>query len=110
MDEKQVSQLIAIHGGKFPDWAITQLPEILSQMDVTTASVCLCQAKDPTITLLLSIFLGHLGIDRLYIGDTTLGILKLLTCGGCGIWTIIDWFLIMGATKERNYTMLTCGR
>ena len=43
---------------------------------------------------------GYLGIDRFLIGDTGLGIAKLLTCGGLGVWTIIDWFLIMGATSE----------
>jgi hypothetical protein len=31
-----------------------------------------------------------------------MGIGKLLTCGGLGIWAIIDWFLIMGATREKN--------
>ena len=41
-------------------------------------------------TLLLSIFLGSLGIDRFYLGDTGAGIGKLLTLGGCGIWYIID--------------------
>ena len=40
--------------------------------------------------LLLSIFLGHFGIDRFYMGLTGTGILKLLTFGGCGIWWIID--------------------
>jgi hypothetical protein len=32
-----------------------------------------------------------------------MGIGKLLTCGGVGIWTIIDWFSIKKATKELNY-------
>ena len=45
---------------------------------------------------------GQLGIDRFMIGDTGMGIGKLLTCGGLGIWAIIDWFLIMGATREKN--------
>ena len=54
------------------------------------------------LLLLLSIFLGCLGIDRFYIGDIGLGIFKLITCGGFGFWAIIDWFLIMGATKSKN--------
>ena len=36
------------------------------------------------------------------LGDTGLGVAKLLTCGGCGIWAIIDWFLIKGKTYEYN--------
>ena len=61
------------------------------------------RSKDPTIVLLISIFLGQFGIDRFFVGDTMMGVLKLITCGGCGIWTIIDWFLIMGVTKDKNY-------
>lgn len=58
--------------------------------------------KDPTMMLIVSILAGALGIDRFIIGDTGLGIGKLLTCGGLGIWALVDLFLIMGATKEKN--------
>jgi len=60
------------------------------------------QFKDPTIMLIVSFLGGTLGIDRFMIGDTGLGVAKLLTCGGLGIWALIDLFLIMPATKEKN--------
>lgn len=50
--------------------------------------------KDWPSALLISIFLGWLGVDRFYLGYTGLGILKLLTGGGCGIWSLVDSVLI----------------
>ena len=50
--------------------------------------------KSKTTALILSILLGELGIDRFYLGYTGLGILKLLTGGGFGIWWLVDIILI----------------
>lgn len=68
--------------------------------------------KDPTTVLLVSILVPLLtgnivsGVDRIMIGETGLGILKILTYGGLGIWTIIDWFIIQDKTKRYNYNEL----
>lgn len=56
--------------------------------------------KEYIIALLFSIFLGYLGIDRFYMGQVGIGIGKLLTLGGCGIWYLIDIILI--ATRSSN--------
>lgn len=62
--------------------------------------------KDPSIALVSSILGGTLGIDRFYIGDVGLGIAKLLTLGGLFIWTLIDLFLIMSATRDKNAALM----
>lgn len=53
------------------------------------------QKKSFVTAVLLSFFLGWLGIDRFYLGYKGLGILKLVTCGGIGIWSLIDFILIV---------------
>jgi TM2 domain-containing membrane protein YozV len=58
--------------------------------------------KDRGIMLGISIVFGCWGVDRFMLGDTGIGILKLLTFGLCGILAIIDWFKIQGMTDEYN--------
>ena len=80
------------------------LKEKLAAMDESKFTmVSTVELKDPTTILLVSIFLGGLGIDRFMLGDTGMGILKLLTGGCCGILTIIDWFTVSKKTKELNF-------
>ncbi len=77
--------------------------QLLALNDYRQERILRLQLKSPTGAFLLSFFFGCYGFDRFYIGDIGLGFLKLLTFGGCGIWTIIDWFKISGMTKQRNY-------
>ena len=60
----------------------------------TAAPTAADERKDWLAALLLSIFLGQLGVDRFYMGYIGLGVVKLLTAGGCGIWWLIDVILI----------------
>lgn len=83
---------------------ITALRDKLAYMDDGKFSlISAVELKDPTTILLISIFLGGLGIDRFMIGDIGMGILKLLTGGLCGVLTIIDWFTISKKVKELNF-------
>ncbi len=58
--------------------------------------------KEWLVTLLLSIFLGSLGIHRFYVGKIGTGILQLITLGGCGIWTLIDIIMIVTGNFKDN--------
>lgn len=51
-------------------------------------------------SIFLSLFLGWLGIDRFYLGYICLGILKLITFGGCGIWWFADFFIMLFKTTD----------
>jgi len=87
-----------------------KLPFIRAQLEnLDDSKFMIIQAldyKDPNTMLLISIFGGHLGIDRFMLGQTGLGVLKLLTCGGIFIWTIVDWFLIMDISRDHNFDKL----
>ena len=71
--------------------------------DAAPAAAAQVSPKSWLATLLLSIFLGELGIDRFYLGKIGTGILKLITLGGFGIWWIIDIILtIAGAATDKQ--------
>lgn len=107
LDQQKIDMYILTNQKYFPAEKIMYLKDKLRTMDDEKFSlISTIDLKDPTTLLLVSIFLGSLGIDRFMIGDTGMGILKLLTCGCCGILTLIDWFTISKKVKEVNFNKL----
>jgi len=60
-------------------------------------------SKSQLVAALLCFFLGGLGIHRFYLGYTTIGVIQLLTLGGCGIWALIDLIrILLGDLGPKN--------
>ncbi len=62
--------------------------------------------RDWLVALLLAIFVGKFGVDRFYTGHIGLGLLKLFTCGGFGIWWMIDIILAVGSYRDSDGLLL----
>lgn len=107
MEAQKVDLFIMTNAKFFESHQVAPIRDRLLQLDESKwGLIQTLQFRDPTMMLIVSLLGGGFGIDRFMLGETGMGIGKLLTCGGFGIWTIIDWFLIMGATREKNVTKL----
>ncbi|MDL2214572.1 TM2 domain-containing protein [Dysgonomonas sp. OttesenSCG-928-M03] len=104
----KIDLFLTIHGSKFMAYQQEQVRQYLAGLSDEQLQKAINQDyKDPMMMMLISLMGGTLGIDRFVLNDTVLGVLKLITCGGFMIWTIIDWFLIQEMTREYNFNLLT---
>ena len=107
MDSSKVDMYIMANAKFFEGHQIPALRDRLLKMD--DSKFILLQTlnlKDPTTILIVSLLAGPLAIDRFMLGDTGLGVAKLLTCGGFMVWTIVDYFLVMGRAREVNLEII----
>lgn len=103
----QVDMFLAIHLSDLPAEMLPSIRQALMTLPPEKMQMLMAiDFKSPTLALILSIFFGEIGIDRFYLGDIGLGVGKLLTGGGCGIWWLVDLFFITSATKRKNYEKL----
>ncbi|MCI9293240.1 MAG: TM2 domain-containing protein [Erysipelotrichaceae bacterium] len=108
MDKQNIDMYLTANAKYFEPSAIPVLRQKLERADDEAfTALQASDLKDPTAILLISIFLGGLGIDRFMVGDTGMGVLKLLTGGCCGILTIIDWFTISKKAKQKNLATIS---
>ena len=106
MNAQFVDSFIAAKGSMF---AAEQLEEVrnmlLNAPDSKEAAVTALNFKNPTTILIGAIF-GCYGVDRFMMGEVGLGIAKIITCGGCWIWWIVDMISAMKRARQYNYNAL----
>jgi TM2 domain-containing membrane protein YozV len=81
---------------------VRQLRKELKSKEMLTGAATQSGGKSQLVALLLCFFLGGLGIHRFYLGYTTIGVIQLLTAGGCGIWALIDLIRIITGDLQPN--------
>lgn len=133
MDKDKANALFMLHMDNIPEASRGIFNNALVEADESCeTAVMVAPVKKPITTLLLSIFLGTLGIDRFYIGDKMLGIIKLalfilpmvFTIIGTlsasvgllmtamimytilGIWALVDIFVCYKRTRTKNLDVL----
>lgn len=108
MTEDKVRQALSAVNGKIPEDKIMFLKQRLETVPDGKLDEIMCaDLHNPTHILLFSIFLGGLGVDRFMIGDTGLGVAKLLLgWATCGIWPLVDIFISYKKAKEKNLNKL----
>lgn len=100
-DNFEVDRFILTIGDKVPPESKSTIRQVLMELDLdepALMSIFIIKLKDPIITLLLA----FCNLDHFYLGKVD-GIFKLITCGGLGVWSIIDLFTAFKRTRKTNY-------
>lgn len=109
MEQNKLNAIMMQYKDAIPDEQVLNFKNLLQSAPDAVYDNLLCiPTKSTTTTLLLSIFLGGLGADRFYLGDTGLGICKLLFGWlTFGIWPLVDIFCSYKKAKRKNFVRLT---
>lgn len=104
VNQNLIQNYLMANAKNLPEVSIEEIRTKLSNLTQDEFNrVQVVPIKDTLIMFILSFCFGTYGVDRFMLGQVGLGVLKLITLGGCGIWWLIDLFLIMEETKKTNY-------
>ena len=107
MEQSKIDMFVATNKECFTPQQWFVIKEKLANLpDNKSDRILSTSFRNPTTVLILAIFLGGYGVDRFMLGQVGLGILKILTLGGLGIWTIVDWFTAKNRTYKYNNNKL----
>jgi hypothetical protein len=103
MNQSRVDSYLIANAKYFESHQVAYLRDKLTSMEDEKLDLLIAvQLREPSFCIMISLAGGSMGMDRFYLGQTGLGIAKLLTAGGCGIWTIVDWFTAQSNAKRAN--------
>ncbi len=99
------------NGECFDMMAVQDVQNKLTEVDDSKYALLMSMSlQKPTVMLIIAIVLGW---ERFFLDDIGLGVVKVITCYGCGIWWLIDIFSAQRRTYEYNYkkfneTLMLC--
>ena len=95
--------------GDVPKESLPALQNMLANApDAAFVSLSSVSLKSTPVTICLAFFLGGFGVDRFYIGDIGLGVVKLLLgCAPFGICPFVDIFVSYRKARKKNFENLS---
>ncbi len=104
MERSKADMFMAVNANKFRPELLVHIQQKLDELpDDRFVLVSSVYFQDPVVIIIIAIFLGW---ERFFIDDIGLGVLKIITCYGLGIWWLIDIFTAKGRTMDYNYRKL----
>lgn len=101
MKPELVQAFLMKNGECFDTMVVQDIQNKLADLDDTKGALLMSlNLQNPTVMLIIAIVLGW---ERFFLDDIGLGIVKVITCYGCGIWWLVDIFSAQRRTHEYNY-------
>ena len=105
MDKSKINMWLGLNADNFAFEDLGTIRDILERIDDDKLMIIQASTfQKPSTILLIAIFLGW---ERFWLEDIALGIVKIITFYGCGIWWLIDIFTAQKRAKKYNFTKLT---
>ena len=107
MDSQELDLFFEEYGSYLSADKIMYLKDKMKMMDKKRLSgIYTLKMTNPRYVFIVSVFPGIFGVDRFLIGDKHIGLLKLLTLGGCGILLVTDWLTIAETVRDLNFNVI----